>query len=133
METKGVEAAGEPGGIDRPARRTVLVKAASKIFLDRRARSHFISAAVFGEPAWDMLVALYITEESPAQKAIACLTQMVGASPATASRWIDYLEQQRLVILEGSSDDPRQVFVSLTDAAREALDAYFSHLSMKRL
>lgn len=132
METRRLGVDGEHEGSEHAADRTALVKFASEMFLDRRARSQFIRAAIFGEAGWDVLVALYITEERPPRKAISCLAQMVAASSATAWRWIDYLEQQRLVIREGASDDPRQVFVSLTDHARQVLDGYFSHTSMKR-
>ena len=71
--------------------RSILIAAAKKILISRRSRSQFFDESIFSEPAWDMLLALYITEVSEARHSIARLTEFAGAAPTTSLRWISHL------------------------------------------
>ena len=47
--------------------RDALVERAHKVFVARARRSRHFNSAMFGEAAWDMLLALYVTEKSKAR------------------------------------------------------------------
>jgi DNA-binding MarR family transcriptional regulator len=79
---------------------------------------------MFGEPAWDMLLVLYMSEQHGSRPTISSLTQFSGARPTTALRWLDYLEAQQLIGRETHPTDRRAALVWITDKAREALDSY---------
>ena len=63
----------------------------------RQRRSLFFNANLFGEPAWDMLLTLYIDEARGRTTSIAsaCLNAAVPVS--TGTRWVAILEAQGLI------------------------------------
>ena len=80
---------------------------------------------MFGEPAWDMLLLLYINESGPRQS-ISRLADKSGGSRTTALRWIDYLEGQGLIGRANHPNDRRIAFAELTDKGRAAIELYLS-------
>lgn len=101
---------------------------ARDVFLRRSARNRFIEAPVFGEPAWDMLLALYVAELTGAKYTVTQVSSYSGTPATTALRWLDHLEKQQYVSRSRSSKDGRCIFVELSDKARAELDAYFEKL-----
>lgn len=95
----------------------------------RRLRARFMPRPMFGEPAWDMLLALYIVDKRGARETISKLCLSSGAPATTALRWLDYLQQHKLVARRQSSTDRRVVFIDLTNLGREAVEAYFVEIS----
>lgn len=94
--------------------------------LERRLRrtEHF-GKAMFGEPAWDMLLSLY-TLEGDAQQTVNQLTEHSGAPRSTAVRWLEYLEQQQLVCREPHPTDKRTAIVNLTQKGRSNLELFLA-------
>jgi len=80
---------------------------------------------MFGEPAWDLLLAIYISEQQGGVQSVASLTRFSGAPPTTVFRWLDYL-QTRGWIERDKDDSRRKVTVEITREAREALEAYLA-------
>ena len=113
-------------GTRSQASRSELLAAASKTFLNRRRRCQHFGQGMFGEPAWDMLIALYIMEPSSARNTVGRLLTYSGVPSSTALRWLDYLEIHQLASREAHPTDRRTAFVEITDKGRQALDAYFS-------
>ena len=108
------------------AERAILVERARRTFVNRSRRSASFSPAMFGEPAWDMLLALYATEHS-ARHTVSEIVNLSGVPPTTALRWLDFLEnKEQLVVRRPSTTDKRVCLVELSDKARDALDMYFS-------
>lgn len=113
------EAAGVPTS---PARFT----RARAEFENRRRRKSFFPSPLFGEPAWDMLLALYILDTAGPRQTVGTLTQFSGTSTSSAKRWLRALARYGLVRHEDHPTDARTYHVRLTDKARAALDSYFS-------
>ena len=106
--------------------RAILVERARQTFVNRTRRSRNFNSVMFGEAAWDMLLALYVTEHST-RHTVTGLVNLSGVPPTTALRWLDFLEKkEELVTRFPSLSDGRVHLVELTDKARDALDAYFS-------
>jgi DNA-binding MarR family transcriptional regulator len=80
---------------------------------------------MFGEPAWDLLLLLYIDRDTTRQT-IGKIANETGAAPTTLLRWIEYLEGQGLLSRYPHPTDRRSVYVQLTDKAQEKLNSYFS-------
>jgi len=106
--------------------RTLLQARARAIFAERNRRSQFFSKSIFGEPAWEMLVTLYIMDGR--RVTVGNLVNMIDAPQTTALRWMQYLERRQYVKRRPDPDDKRVVCIELLDAGRERLDAYFSTL-----
>jgi DNA-binding MarR family transcriptional regulator len=92
----------------------------------RRHRLNYFAASMFGEPAWDILLALYMSDTSESRNTISRLAETSGAPMTTVLRWVDYLEQARLVARRPSSTDRRVVFVELTAQGRDKLTTYLN-------
>ena len=106
--------------------RTLLVAYAREAFANRRRRGSVFGQSMFGEAAWDMLLALYIMEMSGPRQTLGDLMKLAGTPVTTANRWLAFLVARRLVQREDHPIDRRSSFVSLTDSARTKMDEYFS-------
>lgn len=109
-----------PSTIDR----TEFVRIARTLLDQRQERFQLLPSEMFGEPAWDILLQLYIQgERSPS--ALSEVAQ-IGAIPrSTVARWVQFLEERELVAwrVEGGLEG-----LQLTDRARRILDSYFCHI-----
>lgn len=101
---------------------------ARRLYRDRRLRAEHFKADIFGEPAWDMLLDLFIAagERRQVSTSAACTGASVPA--ATGLRWIHGLEAKGLVGRTVDHRDARRVWVSLTTAGRRAMVAYLARL-----
>lgn len=91
----------------------------------RRHRHGYLPSSMFGEPAWEMLLVLYLAEGGRYQT-ICSLVHGAGFPHATSLRWLHVLENHRLVIRKSHPADGRVTLVGLTGEGRQALDDYFS-------
>jgi DNA-binding MarR family transcriptional regulator len=104
---------------------------AHRTFASRARRLRFFSVGMFGEPAWDMLLVLYATEQASLRHTVSSLVHLALVPSTTVLRWLDYLEREGLVARRSNSADWRDYYLEITDKAREALDAYFSETLRK--
>ena len=95
-------------------------------FHNRRRRKRLFSSIMFGEPAWDMLLALYIQESTGPRHTLGTLLQSAGVSGSSGKRWLDSLERQGLAVRIPHPNDARTYYVRLTNKGLEKLNAYFS-------
>jgi DNA-binding MarR family transcriptional regulator len=102
------------------------IRLAEAILEDRRRRAELFNPAMFGEPAWELLLTLFVMDRDGPRLTIGRLAQAAGAKLTTALRWLDYLEDQKLIRREEHPGDARTSFVQLTDKARQALRLYLS-------
>ncbi|WP_407644415.1 winged helix DNA-binding protein [Erythrobacter insulae] len=95
----------------------------------RRRETVFRNAELFGEPAWDILLDLYIAYVD--QKTVSVSSACIGsAAPSTTGlRWLGILAEQGLVTREHDPDDQRRVLVRLSDHGLETMDAYFESVA----
>lgn len=108
--------------------RTAFAAAARNTYARRRTRaSIFGNADIFGEPAWDILLDLYIAhvEKKPVSVSSACIGS--AAPPTTGLRWLGVLADSGLVMREHDKEDQRRVLVRLTERGVAAMDEYFAN------
>ena len=104
--------------------REEFVRRARSIFEGRQLRSRYFSPSIFGEPAWDVLLVLYITEASSGRQTVGKLAEWINIPPTTVFRWVGWLEKERLVERQPHPTDRRVVFIRLVEKGRSALEAY---------
>ena len=90
----------------------------------RRVRAKYFDRDLFGEPAWEILLALYIAEESGPRFTTSKLAEWIGVPLSTVVRWIRTLEEKSLVGRIDHPTDRRIVSIRLLDKGRAALDSY---------
>jgi DNA-binding MarR family transcriptional regulator len=115
-----------PGAKDR----ALLVARARTEFLDRRRRVAIFGQSMFGEAAWDMLLALYILDMSGQRQTVGSLIDFAGTPATTAKRWLDFLMAHDFVRREPHPTDRRTAFVTLTSKARDKLDLYYAETGL---
>ena len=102
-----------------------LERRARQLLESRRRRIAIFGPHMFAEPAWDMLLVLYLSGRGRRQTQTS-LGELSGASRSTAMRWIDFLSCRDLIRREEHPTDKRRNFVSLTEKGRHLLDLYLS-------
>jgi DNA-binding MarR family transcriptional regulator len=107
---------------------TALDLARSVHFARKRRVEHF-GPTLFSEPAWDMLLILFIYGDRDGERlSVTRLAEYGDAPLTTAIRWLDYLESQRMIIRQQSGSDRRKYMVELSDRGRTMLVDYFESL-----
>ena len=123
-------------GEERAQRTRVLkdtTEVARAILEDRRRRERIFNEGMFGEPAWELLLNLYVMDKDGPRLTIGRLIDSTKCAQTTALRWLLYLQDQELIVKQEHPGDARTAFVSLTNKARDALDHYLSQSLAPRL
>ena len=92
----------------------------------RRNRDRFFTADLFADPAWDILLELYLSEFSQQRVPTTSLCAAAAVPFTTALRWMKHLEKVGLICRHQDPTDGRRFFVSLTPDGRKRMDDYFS-------
>jgi len=93
-----------------------------RIIAERRVeRYQYLPAEMFGEPAWDMLLDLYLASGDGKSISVSSACIASRAPATTALRWLRRMEQLGLVARVNDDNDRRRVYVTITDAAKRAL------------
>lgn len=93
--------------------------------LRRKRQAIFGNPDLFGEPAWDILLDLFIAagEGKPVSVSSACIG---SAAPATTGlRWLGVLADEGLILREADAEDHRRVLVRLTPVGQAAMERFF--------
>jgi len=100
---------------------------AQRLYRDRRRRAEiFADETLFGEPAWDILLDLFVAGEKGKRVAVTSACIGSGVPSTTALRWLNVLEMRGLVEREDDNHDARRSFVRLTPKARLQMAEYFT-------
>ena len=94
----------------------------------RATMSAFLPGDLLVDPAWDMMIDLFIASGTGQALCVKDLTLLSGESPASAMRRIDRLQQASLLHRHADPMDHRRVHVSLTDTGHSAMAAMLEHL-----
>lgn len=89
----------------------------------RRLRGSFLSDAMFGEGAWEILLELASNGLNDLTHAVIDLCAHSRLPLSTTLRWISYLEREGLVRRENANDEA-QSKIGLTDKGQSALENY---------
>ncbi len=90
----------------------------------RRMRRRFLPDDLFHEPAWDMLLALYLAWHANKVMNVKTLVSAADAPVTTSQRWIDHLAKLGLVTRVVDPTDRRRIEVTLSHTGLEAIDGY---------
>jgi len=100
---------------------------ALRMYRGRRRRADiFCDETLFGEPAWDILLDLFVAGERGKRVAVTSACIGSGVPSTTALRWLNVLEMRELVEREDDNHDARRSFVRLTPKARQLMTEYFA-------
>jgi hypothetical protein len=115
------------GAADEPA--AGLERAVQFEICNRAMRSSFFDPDFFCDPAWDMLLDLFLQHSLGRRICVSSLCIASGAPSSTALRWIRALEEADLVERSRDPTDGRRVFVRLTAAGHAKIAGYLAALT----
>lgn len=104
------------------------VAVARTLLAQRQIRLEFFPAELFHEPAWDMLLALYVADEEHQTMNVKTLVATTSAPVTTSQRWIDHLHKLKLIDRIVDPVDRRRMEISLSDSGRRAVLAYLQRV-----
>lgn len=110
-------------GVKFPGWRKPRNRLAEHIYKERQRRDRFFPSDLFGEPAWDILLDLFVASRANQPRSIkeVCISSRVP--DATALRYIGQLAAHGLVERRPDKTDQRRKFLRLTPAGhRHMLD-----------
>jgi DNA-binding MarR family transcriptional regulator len=124
-EVQGLRAPFPEGHSQTPYTRIASVR---RTIAARADRKRIFSTSLFSDPAWDMLLELYVASLAQRRLQISRLMERTGVPGTTTLRWIAVLEKEGLIQRQSDRLDARLVLLSLTEEGRKGMDAYFDML-----
>lgn len=94
----------------------------------RRLRKKFFGFELFADPAWDMLLQLFLAEISQRRVSVTSLTIAAEVPATTALRWIKTMTDAAIIRRRADPTDGRRIFVELSANASEAMEGYFEEV-----
>ena len=110
-----------------PTRRE-LCQLACRIYDARRARDKVLDRKLFGEPAWDMLLALFCLPARGELMSVSALTYASAVPQSTGHRWQAMLRDEGLIERGPQGVDARRQIVRLTPNGRALMETYLTRL-----
>jgi DNA-binding MarR family transcriptional regulator len=87
----------------------------------RRVRTEMLGGDLFFDPAWDMLLALFMAGEKGEALSVSRLCTASAVPQTTALRWLACLEDARLITRGPDGRDARRTRIALSPKAAEAM------------
>ena len=101
-------------------------------YRDRLYRKNFFKQSyIIGEPCWDMILDLCISEIEGRKISVTSACLASGVPITTALRWISLLERDGVIEKESDSKDRRRTFLRISKAGFESTFRYFKSISMR--
>lgn len=104
----------------------VLAEVVSGLIRSRQKRGSIFSQGLFSDPAWDILLVLFLAELRQHRMVLTQVTRVTSIPMTTTLRWIETLEQKGWVQRRADPIDRRRFFVGLSPhgfaSMREWLD-----------
>ena len=102
-------------------------EAAKQAYADRRRRDRLFPDGMFRDPAWDMLLDLFVAQSE--DREVSVTSAWIGSlTPLTTGlRELGELERRGFVSRRRSQGDRRRSLVCLTDSAFALMRTYFEH------
>jgi DNA-binding MarR family transcriptional regulator len=107
--------------VGEPDPQDLALKVARALLALHDSRAKTMGQGLFADPAWDMLLDLFVAEGEGRRICVSslCLASRVPAS--TAHRWVQALARAGTIERRGDPLDRRRIYVALSEAGSEAL------------
>lgn len=103
---------------------------AKKLIAFRRLRERTLGHDLFADPAWDMLLDLYVARSEGKRISVSSCCIGSNVPQTTALRWMALLERKGLITRHLDHLDHRRNYVELSDEINETLTLLISYLDL---
>lgn len=104
-----------------------------RVIRARRVRDKAFDAALFEDPAWDILLDLFAAHLERAEVSVSSLCIAAAVAPTTALRWIGRMTAAGLLVRQHDPFDRRRALMSLSDRAMAGMRGYVAMLRAQGL
>jgi len=112
----------------------IIFRTARRLFEERQLRSeHLPLNDLFGEPAWDILLFLFISQAKGKGAKIGNLSRASRMPVTQALRWLEKLESKQMVFAYRDEDNSDEVFVRLTSEGRSSMTRYLHQVALRSM
>ena len=94
------------------------------LILSRRRRNLTLPALEFGEPAWDIVLELYVLQAEGRRISVSNLCDSSMIAESTALRWIRAMVGVGQLLRKPDTEDRRRIFVVLAPNLLDAVTLY---------
>lgn len=101
-------------------------RAQNSLRIQRKRSMFFSDNLVFDNPAWELLLEIYIATEQDNWISKKALNESLSAPSSIISRWIDVFADRKYLVSCVKND---QDYVQLTDSARGQCHAYLDAIA----
>ena len=108
------------------------VGVAKWLYWSRRVRPDVGIGDLYGEAVWDMLLDLYIQEQSGKEVSVSSLCIAAHVPSTTALRYVAIMEERGWFVREEDDVDKRRTFLRLSSLGKEAMATYLD-MMLERL
>lgn len=119
-----------PAALDAPAdyqeERARARAWADRLYAERRRRDGLFPDNIFGEPAWDLMLAMFLAREKGQPMILCRAYKAAGVSDTTGRRLLDRMEEEGLITRRRAPRSRKMRIVELTDMAAERLIDYLA-------
>lgn len=98
------------------------------VIATRARRREFFGPDLFADPAWDILLELYVLHCEQRRASISKLSIDAGIPATTALRWMEKLHKDGLIDRENDPFDGRRVWVELSAKGVEAMESFLRRI-----
>jgi len=113
-----------------------LADMAAKILKGQRGRAKYFEDDIFGDPAWHMLLDLFVHTVRHTRVSVTSLCIAADVPPTTALRWTTVLEKRELILRTPFEEDKRSYSIDLTDKGlklmRRCLTDWIKNMGLHR-
>jgi DNA-binding MarR family transcriptional regulator len=109
-----------------------LIALTKSLLAERRLRSKYFAKLEFGEPVWDLLLDLYMSNLTGRSVSVSSACVAAYVPPTTALRYITMLVSQGIMLRVADKNDARRVFLALSDETRLAIERYLTEVHQRR-
>lgn len=97
-----------------------------QVIANRQARGRFFDPALFGDPAWDMLLDLTAAQGEGVQVSVTSLCIAAGVPATTALRWLTQMVESGIFVRLPDPADKRRAFIAMSNGALAGMANYFA-------
>lgn len=105
------------------------VELARTIYQHRKARAKFLPGDLLGEPAWDILLDLYVAQVERREINVTSASLASQVPSTTGLRWIVILESRGYIERCSSGHDARVTYLRLTDQGMSQMRCYLRSMA----
>ena len=120
----------DPGGSEQVMTRETLLAFASRELVERRRRRHHFPEGMFGEPAWEILLLLYIQKDER-RFTVGRLAEALDLPQNSTGRWLKYLQSAGLARRRPHHLDQRAILAEISEEGVKAVETYFSDRAVR--